>query len=109
MTRSSCSMNWVRQLSSVVLPEPVPPEIRTLQRTRADDLQNLRAVRRDRSKLDQLVQRQLVFLEFCGSSMRGRQSRAAERWRLTREPSASRASQIGEDSSTRRPTWLTMR
>jgi len=28
---------------------------------------------------------------------------------LTREPSARRASQIGEDSSTRRPTWLTMR
>ena len=25
---------------------------------------------------------------------------------LTREPSGSRASQIGEDSSTRRPTWL---
>ena len=28
---------------------------------------------------------------------------------LTREPSGRRASQIGEDSSTRRPTWLTMR
>src|SRR6202023_2971392 len=34
MTRSSCSMNWVRQFNSVVLPEPVPPEISTLQRTR---------------------------------------------------------------------------
>ena len=28
---------------------------------------------------------------------------------LTREPSGKRASQIGEDSSTRRPIWLTMR
>ena len=28
---------------------------------------------------------------------------------LTREPSSRRASQIGEASSTRRPTWLTMR
>ena len=32
MTRSSSSMKLVRQLSSVVLPEPVPPEISTLQR-----------------------------------------------------------------------------
>ena len=32
--RSSLSIEPVRQLSSVVLPEPVPPEIRTLQRTR---------------------------------------------------------------------------
>jgi hypothetical protein len=28
---------------------------------------------------------------------------------LTREPSGRRASHIGLDSSTRRPTWLTMR
>ena len=28
---------------------------------------------------------------------------------LTRDPSGRRASQIGEDSSTRRPTWLTIR
>ena len=28
---------------------------------------------------------------------------------LTREPSGRRASQIGDDSSTRRPTWLTIR
>jgi len=27
---------------------------------------------------------------------------------LTREPSGRRASQMGEDSSTRRPTWLTI-
>src|SRR4051812_25251569 len=33
MTRSSLSMNWVMQLRRVVLPEPVPPEITTLQRT----------------------------------------------------------------------------
>ena len=28
---------------------------------------------------------------------------------LTREPSGKRASQIGDDLSTRRPIWLTMR
>jgi len=28
---------------------------------------------------------------------------------FTREPSGKRASQIGDDSSTRRPIWLTMR
>ncbi len=32
--RSSSSMNWVRQLSSVVLPEPVPPETSVLTRQR---------------------------------------------------------------------------
>src|ERR1700726_427711 len=34
MMRSSSSMYCVRQLSSVVFPEPVPPEIRTLARQR---------------------------------------------------------------------------
>src|SRR5258708_6440686 len=34
MTRSSSSIYWVRQFNSVVLPEPVPPEIRTLARQR---------------------------------------------------------------------------
>jgi len=32
MMRSSSSMNCVRQFSSVVLPEPVPPEISVLTR-----------------------------------------------------------------------------
>ena len=32
--RSSPSMNWVRQLSSVVLPDPVPPETMVLTRQR---------------------------------------------------------------------------
>src|SRR5476649_791310 len=34
MMRSSSSMNWVRQLSSVVLPEPVPPDTSVLTRQR---------------------------------------------------------------------------
>ena len=49
----------------MVLPEPVPPEISTLARHAADDLQDLGAFRRDRAELDQLVQRQLVLLEFA--------------------------------------------
>jgi hypothetical protein len=40
-------MKAVRQFSSVVLPEPVPPDITTLQRDLADDLQHLAPFRRD--------------------------------------------------------------
>ena len=65
MMRSSSSMNWVRQLSSVVLPEPVPPETIVLTRQRPMILQDLGALRRDRAELDQLVERQLVLLELA--------------------------------------------
>src|SRR3981189_3375581 len=53
MTRSSWSMNWVRQLSSGVLPDA------------ADDLQYVGAFRRDRAELDQLLEGQLVLFELA--------------------------------------------
>ena len=65
MMRSSSSMNWVRQLSSVVLPEPVPPETRVLTRQRPMILQDLGAFWRDGAELDQLIERQLVLLELA--------------------------------------------
>ncbi len=46
MTRSSRSIKFVSVFSSVVLPEPVPPEIRTLHRTRPMSLAPLRPLAR---------------------------------------------------------------
>jgi hypothetical protein len=79
-----------------------------LQRTAADDLKDLGARRRDRAEFDELIERQLVLLELTNRE-RGPSMASGGAMTLTREPSARRASQIGEDSSTRRPTWLTMR
>ena len=70
MMRSSLSMNWVRQLSSVVLPEPVPPETSVLTRQRPMTLQDLGALRRDRAEADELVERQLVLLELADGERR---------------------------------------
>jgi hypothetical protein len=63
---------------------------------------------RNRAEPDQLLERQLVLLEFADGE-RGPSIASGGAMTLTREPSGRRASQIGEDSSTRRPTWLTMR
>ena len=63
--RSSSSMNCVRQLSSVVLPEPVPPETRVLTRQRPMMRRISAPCRRDRAEPDQLIERQLVLLEFA--------------------------------------------
>ena len=65
MMRSSSSMNWVRQLSSVVLPEPVPPEIRQFTRQRPMMRRISAPCSRDGAELDQLVERQLVLLELA--------------------------------------------
>jgi len=74
----------------------------------ADDLEDFRAFRRDRTELDQLIEGQLVFLELRMVS-EGPSIASGGTIALTREPSGRRASQIGEASSTRRPIWLTMR
>src|ERR1700761_9406668 len=74
MTRSSLSIKAVKQLRSVVLPEPVPPAISTLQQRPADgaeDAERLGAFGRDRVVLDELLEGQLVLLELtdgeCGA------------------------------------------
>src|SRR5262245_5374430 len=98
----------VRQLSKVVLPEPVPPEISTLQRTRPMISRSVLAS----AEID-------LYLSSCSSFSRsflnlrivsaGPSIADGGAITLTRLPSGRRASQIGFDSSTRRPTWLTMR
>ena len=108
MMRSSLSIEPVRQLSSVVLPEPVPPEISTLQRTRPMISSSVLAS----GEID-------LYLTSCSSFSRsflnlrmvsaGPSIASGGAMTLTRLPSGRRASQIGLNSSTRRPTWLTMR
>ena len=99
----------VRQLSSVVLPEPVPPEIRTLQRTRPMMSRIGLACRRDRAELDQLLEVQPVLLELTNGERRavdGQRRRDDVDARCRRAGARRRSGSI---SSTRRPTWLTMR
>ena len=91
------------------MPEPVPPEMTTLQRHAADDGEKGAAFGRDGAELDQLIERQPVALEFADGEGRTVDGDSGGAMTLTRLPSGRRASQIGLDSSTRRPTWLTMR
>ncbi len=107
-TRSVGSMKAVMVLSRVVLPEPVPPEMTMLQR-QAPMTPRTRAP----SGLMEAYSTRffMVSLSFLNFRMvRVGPSRAkGGAMTLTREPSGRRASQIGELSSTRRPTWLTIR
>ena len=103
MTRSSFSMKAVRQLSSVVLPEPVPPEISTLARTRP----RMRRTSAPSGEIElYLTSCCSVSLSFLNLRMVSAAPSMASggAMTLTREPSGRRASQIGELSSTRRPT-----
>ncbi len=75
----------------------------------SDDLENLGALRRRSSRTGPAGQGSAFsFLNLRIVSV-GPSIAREVRSRLTREPSPRRASQIGLDSSTRRPTWLTMR
>src|SRR5690242_7105699 len=102
-------MNDDRMLSSVVFPEPVPPETRTLRRARTHER------RKDMiSGLDDLKRLTMsAGPHFSLANFRivraGPFNAIGGMTTLTREPSFKRASQIGVDSSTRRPTRLTMR
>jgi len=53
------------QFRSVVLPEPVPPEITTLQRTRPMIFQDFGAGRRNAAEARELIERQLFLLELA--------------------------------------------
>ena len=108
MIRSALSMKPVRQFSSVVLPDPVPPEIRILQPACASAANTVAA---GCGRLSQRTRSSRVIF-----SRRKRRIVSDAPFRLsggaitfTRDPSARRASQIGLDSSTRRPTRATMR
>ena len=106
--RSFSGMKLDRRLSSVVLPDDVPPEMTTFSRARTE------ASRKRIMSGEQLLMRSrsstasfsLVNLRML---MHAPLSASGGRTTLTRDPSASLASHIGELSSTRRPTELTTR
>jgi hypothetical protein len=87
------SMKAGQQLSSVVLPEPVPPEISTLQR-RAPMMRRISAPSARSSRTSPGGERQLVLLELTNGE-RGPSIASGGAMTLTREPSGRRASQIG--------------
>src|ERR1700688_826697 len=102
-------MNEERMFSRVVLPEPVPPETRILNLARTHERRNDIS-----SGLDDLKR----FTTSAGPHFSLANFRIVRHGpfkaiggmtTLTRDPSLSRASQMGVDSSTRRPTRLTMR
>ena len=97
-----------RALSSVVLPEPVPPEIRMLRRTRAAIFSTM-AICGDRFLWRSMMSRVIFCLENFRIEMVGPSRASGGMMMLTRDPSSSRASTNGVDSSTRRPIRVTMR
>ena len=101
-------MNELSAFSSVVFPEPVPPEIRMFSR----------ACTQPASSCEHLGRSCAPFAISCSTresapkrrmDSTGPSSASGGMIALTREPSGRRASTIGDDSSTRRPTRLTMR
>ncbi len=108
MILSPSGMKQERIFKSVVLPAPVPPEIRMLSRLLTAPCRNciicrlieLLAMRS--SMLRMSVRKRLI--ESIGPS-----SATGGIMALTREPSGSRASTMGDASSTRRPTAERMR
>ncbi len=96
MTRSSASMNCVRQLSSVVLPEPVPPDTRVLTRQRP---MTRRISAPSGVMLPKFTSCSSVSLSFLNLRIvrAGPSMASGGTITLTREPSGRRASQIGDD------------
>ena len=106
--RSRSEMKLESTFRSVVLPAPVPPLISALSRafTQCDRNSSIgrvsaRSVTRSSARRRSAGKRRI---ESSGPS-----TASGGMIALTREPSGSRASTIGELSSTRRPTALTMR
>ena len=106
--RSPLSISCDRALSSVVLPEPVPPEIRMLRRERAPTFRTV-AMASDMFAWDAMISSVMPFLANLRIEIDGPSIASGGMMMLTRLPSSSRASTSGEDSSTRRPTPFTMR
>ncbi len=97
-------MNTESALSSVVLPAPVPPEMMMFRRafTAASSSSIMPGVMARRSTRSAGISLSVLKrrIESSGPSMASGAMMA-----LTREPSLSRASTMGVDSSMRRPTW----
>ncbi len=101
-------MNPDSTFSSVVLPAPVPPLMSALRRarTQCDRKSSIGRV------IARRVTRSSAFSRSAGKrriDSSGPSTASGGTMALTREPSANRASTIGELSSMRRPTPLTMR
>ena len=106
--RSSSGMKLERMFSSVVLPEPVPPVTTMFLRSRTATCRN--------SSIGSLIEPNCsrsspLSLRLLNLRMLrlGPRSATGGITALTREPSARRASTIGELSSMRRPSGATMR
>ncbi len=108
MMRSSPSMKRVRQLSSVVLPLPVPPEMSTLQRLPATTRSSLAHAGLIAPSSTSFSRVSLSFLNLR-MVIAGPSRASGGTITLTRLPSCRRASHTGLASSTRRPTALAMR
>jgi hypothetical protein len=106
--RSLLGMYCDRMFSSVVLPAPVPPEMTMLMRGLDRGGQHFHHLRGNALQLTSwLAARGPVPKRRMDSE--GPSSASGGMMALTREPSGRRASTMGEDSSTRRPTRETMR
>ena len=101
-------MYWERMFRRVVLPEPVPPEITMLIRAfTAEERTSIISAEMLFNCTRELAARGPVPKRRMDSE--GPSSARGGMMALTREPSGRRASTIGEDSSTLRPTRETMR
>ena len=109
INRSVSGMNDDRMLSSVVFPEPVPPETRMFNRARTHERRNV--ISSGLAEWKRLTTSVGPHFSLVNLRMvrHGPLSAIGGMTTLTREPSLRRASQIGVDSSTLRPTRLTMR
>ena len=106
--RSRSEMNADSTFSSVVLPAPVPPLISMFSRARTQCSRNSSIGR----VIERMVTRSSALSRSAGKrriESSGPSTASGGMIALTREPSGRRASTIGELSSTRRPTPLTMR
>ena len=102
-------MNGDSTFSSVVLPEPVPPETSMFSRRLDAGLQERRPSRWE--MVPKPTRSSMV--SGCSENLRivsdGPSIASGGMIALTREPSGRRASTIGLDSSMRRPIWATIR
>ena len=105
--RSFSEMNADSALSIVVLPEPVPPEMIVVMRAFTAAASSS-AIGGLSAPISTSLFRLNGFLENLRIETSGPSTAIGRTATLTREPSSRRASHIGCDSSTRRPTAETI-
>jgi hypothetical protein len=105
--RSLGEMNQESAFSRVVFPAPVPPDtmIFSLAFTPASSSRIMPRVKANLSTRSSGIRRSLPKRRIDSSAP---STASGGMMALTREPSLSRASTMGLDSSTRRPTWETI-